>query len=703
MMRDIPFAVGKVLLLLFLQAITFPSYSQCDFIAVGPNDHTQASTITVDYTDIAIDGNGTPYIVYRDGSNSNKASVKKYNGSSWVIVGGAGLSAGTVTYTTIAIDGSGTPYVAYQDGGNSNKATVMKYNGSGWVTVGSAGFSAGRVNYPDLAIDGSGTPYVVYQDGGMATVMKFNGSSWVTVGSAGFSGYAYYVSIAIDAGGTPYVVYYGMDSKATVKKYNGSSWVTVGSSGFSNGGVNYTSIAIDGSGTPYVVYQDFGNSSKATVKKYNGSSWVTVGLAGFSTGTAAYTNIAIDSGGTPYVVYRDGGNSSKATVMAYNGSSWVTVGSAGFSAGTVDYTSIAINGSGTPYVVYRSVDAWVKRLGTQLATASTSQSATVNHLVSGLFIKGCNIIAQLTASGANPVSGSVKASVWIESTQPALYVKRHYEITPANNASSATGTVTLFFTQSEFDAFNAVNATRLPASSSDAAGIANLLVEKQGGTSSDGTGLPGTYSSSTTIDPADANIIWNATDSRWEVTIAVTGFSGFFIKTTSIVLPLQWLGVYGSLNARQQARLSWKVEENDVAYYAIEKSSDGRTYAPLATIFSQGNGRHSYQYTEGQSLQGAGYYRIRQVAINDRYSYSPVIALLADNTNTTTVYPTIFSSGFTIVTGKAQRAQLTDIQGRAIITLQLNSGSTYIPAGDLMPGIYIMKTADGHCTRIIKQ
>jgi hypothetical protein len=307
---------------------------------------------------IAIDGSGTPYVVYTDYGNSQKATAMKYNGSSWVNVGTAGFSAGTAEYPSIAIDGSGTPYVVYLDGSNSNKATVMKYNGSSWVNVGTADFSAGIAYYTSIAIDGSGTPYVVYRDvsnSDKATVMKYNGSSWVNVGSAGFSaGQADYSSIAIDGSGTPYVVYRdsGNSGKALVMKYNGSSWINVGTAGFSAGIAYYTSIAIDGSGTPYVVYRDDGNSSKATVMKYNGSSWVNVGTAGFSAGQVDYISIATDGSGTPYVVYMDHNDSYKATVMKYNGSSWVNVGTAGFSAGQADYTSIAIDGSGTPYVVY---------------------------------------------------------------------------------------------------------------------------------------------------------------------------------------------------------------------------------------------------------------------------------------------------------------------------------------------------------------
>jgi hypothetical protein len=164
--------------------------------------------------------------------------------------------------------------VAYLDNGNSLKATVMKFNGTSWITVGSVGFSAGEALYTSLALDGSGTPYVAFEDAGnsfKATVMKFNGSSWVTVGTAGFSaGMAQYTSLGLDGSGVPYVAYKdaGNSYKATVMKFDGSGWVTVGAAGFSAGAANFTSLALDGSRNPYVAYQDGGNSYKATIMNF---------------------------------------------------------------------------------------------------------------------------------------------------------------------------------------------------------------------------------------------------------------------------------------------------------------------------------------------------------------------------------------------------------------------------------------------------
>jgi len=283
----------------------------------------------VQFVSLAFDASGTPYVAYRDYSVF-KATVMKYNGSSWATVGSTGFSAGDMSYACMAIGSNDTPYVAYSDfgGGSAGKATVMKYNGSSWVNVGSAGFSAGRAYYVSLAMDGSGTPYVAYQDAGnsnKATVMKYNGSSWVNVGSAGFSaGIPYYNSLAFDSNDTAYIAFQdaGKSGKTTVMKYNGSSWDIVGSRGFSAGSSSYVSLDIDGSGAPYIAYKDGGNSQKATVMKYNGSSWAVVGSAGFSDSTADYTSLVIDRWGTLYVAYQDYGNSQKATVRKFPPFTW---------------------------------------------------------------------------------------------------------------------------------------------------------------------------------------------------------------------------------------------------------------------------------------------------------------------------------------------------------------------------------------------
>jgi hypothetical protein len=151
---------------------------------------------------------------------------------------------------------------------------------------------------------------------------------------------------------------------------------------------------------------------------------------------------------------------------------------------------------------------------------------------------------KVTPSGSNAVYGAIVQKSYYDSTvndyrgQP--YVQRHYEVTPVNNPNSATGTITLYFRQSDFDAFNQHpdRGLSLPMGPNDSSGIANLRVYQFHGTSTDG--MPGTYSGNpVVIDPEDSRIVWNAETQWWEVSFEVNGFSGFFIsvKGNGLTLP----------------------------------------------------------------------------------------------------------------------------------------------------------------------
>src|SRR5204863_653563 len=101
----------------------------------------------------------------------------------------------------------------------------------------------------------------------------------------------------------------------------------------------------------------------------------------------------------------------------------------------------------------------------------------------------CGLIATILPTGDNPVTGTIKTKTTVDAGAQVyggkLNVQRHYDIEPFNNASLATATITLYFTQQDFNNYNAtngVNEPELPESPLDVTAKSNLQVTQYHGT-----------------------------------------------------------------------------------------------------------------------------------------------------------------------------------------------------------------------------
>lgn len=325
---------------------------------------------------------------------------------------------------------------------------------------------------------------------------------------------------------------------------------------------------------------------------------------------------------------------------------------------------------------------------------------------------GCSLGASITPSGAAPVSGTVSALVYIDgsvqSNNGARYVQRHYDIQPAANANTATATITLYFLQSEFTAYNTAVGTglKLPAGPNDTTGKANLKVAQLHGTPSGGN-APANYSTTwggvgparVLIDPADANIVWNSNDSRWEVTFDITGFSGFFIGTGAVVaLPI----VLQDISARNQGTrnvVKWiTASESTGDYFELERSFDAMNYTKIATIPGRSETGAGYVYTDEAPAEGINYYRTRMVNTNGSLQYSKTVQAYVQKGNfVVTAYPNPVKDVLTISTNGKQGAEayitLRDVSGR-VLRRALLTNTTELSLSGLPAGVYLLYYQD---------
>lgn len=345
---------------------------------------------------------------------------------------------------------------------------------------------------------------------------------------------------------------------------------------------------------------------------------------------------------------------------------------------------------------------------------TVSTTATVDAAGSYYTSNCTSVIARVIPSGATPVTGSITSMVTIDATVQTYlsspYVQRHYDIEPATNPATSTGTITLYFTQTEFDDYNTARGLypALPTGPSDAAGIAEVRFTQYHGT---GT-APGNYTGTAElIDPADANIVWNATLSRWEITFDVTGFSGFYLHSSfgGGILPVNLISFSGFSNGNYNKILWTTSAEQNSDYFDLERSTDGADFTRVATIKAQTNSSSdkNYTYNDQKGSSNVYYYRLKMVDIDSKFKYSPVIVVDGKQNDMVRSYPNPAKGTLTISVSDLRllktNMRFVDMSGRLVRTVQLTKLQQPVDINSMDRGLYIIQFADGSFTKFLKQ
>lgn len=144
------------------------------------------------------------------------------------------------------------------------------------------------------------------------------------------------------------------------------------------------------------------------------------------------------------------------------------------------------------------------------------------------------------------------------------------------------------------------------------------------------------------------------------------------------VLPLTWNDVWGE-HLGTYNRIEWStLSEVNTSHFIVERSMNGgEDFEEIGSVLAQGQAQELSEYKfDDHDLREAGiyYYRIQQVDIDGRYSYSKVIAIEVGKESeliVLSVYPNPVSEILKISTESRTNvsqleAVLIDVNGRAV-------------------------------------
>jgi hypothetical protein len=271
--------------------------------------------------------------------------------------------------------------------------------------------------------------------------------------------------------------------------------------------------------------------------------------------------------------------------------------------------------------------------------------------------------------------------------------QRYYQVQPVNALSSGYNpyfSIRAYFTQAEFDAFNAVSSIKFPINATDAQNYRqNVRIVH---VYNNGAPPPAIE------NPANRVVSWDAALNHWVVAFNTIAFGSFYLTAeNAISLPVTWAGF--SVRAEgASAVLDWQTAtEINNSHFEVERSRDARawdTIGQVAAKAADAQPRRQYQFIDAAPGKGIRYYRLRQVDIDGTTDYSQIksVTLLANPELSIGPVPTDNHLSVRGVVEPCQ-ARIVDLLGRPVLTQTLTQ-DTDISIGPLAAGVYLLHLTD---------
>lgn len=311
---------------------------------------------------LVIDQNDMPNIAWStDNGGNRKIAFTKWDGTQWVNADGTPYSyaGSSVTdpgdsafYPSMDIDSSNRPCISWVSSGASDLIKFARWNGSNWVTVQGANITASNglltpscTNYqyaPNLKMSSQDNPCIAWQEFDINTYItqimyaSWNGSAWVNTSGQAYSfdnwnvsrlpESSYVPSLQIDGMDRPSIAWeysYNWDYDIYCVRWDGAKWTDASGATYNpgtNGNVSYPSnmsitpdLELDPSGNLCLSWIDNGaGTDQAYFVRWNGTNWTTAdGRVADATNPNVSNapshiydpNLAIDSNGNPHMVW----------------------------------------------------------------------------------------------------------------------------------------------------------------------------------------------------------------------------------------------------------------------------------------------------------------------------------------------------------------------------------------------------------------
>ncbi|MFT3949376.1 MAG: T9SS type A sorting domain-containing protein [Agriterribacter sp.] len=180
-------------------------------------------------------------------------------------------------------------------------------------------------------------------------------------------------------------------------------------------------------------------------------------------------------------------------------------------------------------------------------------------------------------------------------------------------------------------------------------------------------------------------------------TITVTGESTEYILTgINLALPLRFLS-FSAQKCDDDVCLNWLTTgEEHTSQFVIERSADNIAYTAIGNTAALNQpGEHRYDFTDLSPSGSRSFYRLKQVDLDGKFTYSNTVAIdFSNSSRRLTVFPNPAGNEITLIYNNTYRStEILDGYGRTVGRAGITERNTYNIA-QLSSGIYFLRVID---------
>ena len=171
-------------------------------------------------------------------------------------------------------------------------------------------------------------------------------------------------------------------------------------------------------------------------------------------------------------------------------------------------------------------------------------------------------------------------------------------------------------------------------------------------------------------------------------------------------LPVDLVSFGGHEEKFDKVKLEWvTASEDQNAYFSVERSGDGRNFEEIGLVEGSGNSSSTiyYSFMDNRALRGENYYRLKQVGLDNSFTYSDVILVenRMEKTTVLTVAPSITKGEVALIFNELPKEngiiEVYNSAGVNIISTTLAEGeyTLNLDLADYDPGMYFIRVPIG--------